>query len=193
MLTGTQLGSYGFELPGMTLSRVVERILTETGVVRLRVSSLQPQELNDDLLSLWSDRRLCPHFHIPLQSGSDTVLRRMRRRYTARLYAEAVETIRRRIPEVSITTDLIVGFPGETDDEFEETYHFCEQLGFSTAHVFPYSIRPGTSAAHFSLQVPADAKSDRAQRLLKLTGSQAKEFRSRFIGGVRPVLWKVPG
>ena len=190
VLTGTQLGSYGFDLSGITLTRLLERILSETDVLRLRVSSLQPQEMSEEMLALWSDRRLCPHFHIPLQSGSDTVLKRMRRRYTARLYGEAVETVRRSIPDVSITADVIIGFPGETDEEFEETYALCERLGFATVHAFPYSVRPGTSAAYLEGRVPPDVKSRRVQRLLGLADAQAGEFRRRSLGKVRPVLWE---
>jgi threonylcarbamoyladenosine tRNA methylthiotransferase MtaB len=190
VLTGTQLGSYGFDLADMGLARLLERILMETDVARLRVSSLQPQEISQGLLGLWSDRRLCPHFHLPLQSGSDTVLKRMRRRYTARLYAGAVELVRQRIPGVAITADVIAGFPGETDEEFEETYALCERVGFASMHVFPYSVRPGTSAAHFGDQVASEVKSRRAQALLELAETQETEFRTRSLGQVRPVLWE---
>jgi threonylcarbamoyladenosine tRNA methylthiotransferase MtaB len=213
VLTGTQLGSYGFDLADTDLVRLLERILIETDVARLRVSSLQPQEISDvgayrkgvgaysctplplryaptPLLELWSDRRLCPHFHLPLQSGSDTVLKRMRRRYTARLYAEAVELVRERIPDVAITADVIAGFPGETDEEFEETYALCQRVGFASMHVFPYSVRPGTSAAHFGDQVASEVKSRRAQALLELAETQEAQFRMRSLGQVRPVLWE---
>lgn len=111
-------------------------------MVRLRVSSLQPQEITSEMLGLWADRRLCPHFHLPLQSGSDAVLKRMRRRYTADLYSRTVETIWQSIPDVSITADVIVGFPGETDTDFQQSYTVCERAGFADMHVFPYSVRP---------------------------------------------------
>ena len=127
VLTGTQLGSYGFDLDGIDLQGLVARVLAETSIHRLRVSSLQPQEIGDDLLGLWADPRLCPHFHLPLQSGSDAVLRRMRRRYTAVRYLEAVEEIRSAVPGAAVTADVIVGFPGETDADFEQTYSVCEQ------------------------------------------------------------------
>ena len=122
VLTGTQLGSYGYELDGADLASMIERVLAETGVPRLRVSSLQPQEIDARLLELWSDPRLCPHFHLALQSGSDAVLSRMRRRYTASAYLEAVERIRHAVPDASVTTDVIAGFPGETSSDFEQTY-----------------------------------------------------------------------
>ena len=121
VLTGTQLGSYGFDLTGTNLKGLVELILRETKVKRLRISSLQPQEITLDLLELWDDRRLCPHFHIPLQSGSDYVLKRMRRRYTAAQYTEAVERVRTRVPQAAVTADVIVGFPQEGDQHFQES------------------------------------------------------------------------
>ena len=190
VLTGTQLGSYGFDLPDIDLTRLLERILRDSDIARLRISSLQPQDITAEMLALWSKDRLCPHFHMPLQSGSDTVLRRMRRRYTGTLYRETVEMIRRLVPDVSLTADVIVGFPGETDQQFEETYALCERVGFADMHVFPYSVRPGTSAAHFEGQVAPDVKSSRVQTLLTLGKHQAAEFRARFIGSVRPVLWE---
>ncbi len=115
VLTGTQLGSYGFDLPDVDLAGLLRRVLSETAVPRVRVSSLQPQEVVTDLLDVWKDRRLCPHFHMPLQSGSDGVLRRMRRRYSASGYAEAVRRIRGALPAASVTADVVVGFPGETE------------------------------------------------------------------------------
>ena len=190
VLTGTQLGSYGFDLPSMTLGRLLEYVLGETDVVRLRVSSLQPQEITPELLGLWTDRRLCPHFHVPMQSGSDGVLKRMRRRYTARLYASAVATIRETVPDVSVTTDLIVGFPGETDEEFEETCELFQRMKFASAHVFPYSVRPGTGAAHHAGRVSPEVATRRKQTLLQVGRKQAAEFRRRSLGQVRPVLWE---
>ena len=190
VLTGTQLGTYGFDLPDMTLTRLLEHILSETNVPRLRVSSLQPQEIGPDMLDLWRDHRLCPHVHMPLQSGSDMVLKRMRRRYTACQYAESVQTVRQRIPDVSITADVIAGFPGETDEDLWATYALCDQIGFADLHVFPYSVRPGTSAAYLDGQVAPQVKSRRVQALLKLAQSRAFEFRRRFLGKERPVLWE---
>ena len=190
VLTGTQLGSYGFDLPNSDLVRLVRHILLETDLVRLRVSSLQPQEIGPEFLSLWSNSRLCPHFHLPLQSGSDPVLKRMRRRYSARLYEETVAMIRARIPDASITTDVIVGFPGETDSDFRDTYALCERVGFASMHVFPYSKRPGTSAAHYGSQVAANIKSERVQSLLGLAEREAVRFREQFLGKERPVLWE---
>ncbi|HIC68361.1 MAG TPA: radical SAM protein [Candidatus Latescibacteria bacterium] len=190
VLTGTQLGSYGFDLPGLSLTRLLAQILSETDVPRLRVSSLQPQELLDDLVGLWEDRRLCPHFHLPLQSGSDAVLERMRRRYTSRQYADAVDTVRRALADVSVTADVVAGFPGETDEEFEETLSLCNEIGFADIHVFPYSVRPGTSAAHYDAQVASETKVRRVHALLELAELQTARFRKRQAGKVRPVLWE---
>ena len=190
VLTGTQLGSYGFDLAGASLTSLIGSILSDTTIERLRVSSLQPREITDDLLQLWIDKRLCPHFHIPLQSGSDPVLRRMRRRYSTNEYSESVQRIRQKIPNVSITADVIVGFPGETEEDFLATYELCERIGFTDMHVFPFSVRPGTSAAHYDAQVPAAVKSERMNALLKLARAQRSQFRSNILGETRSVLWE---
>ena len=190
VLTGTQLGSYGFDLEGETLAGLLRRVLAETDLARLRLSSLQPQDVDAELLSLWDDPRLCPHFHLPLQSGSDAILRRMRRRYTAERYADAVDAIRDAVPGVSVTADVIVGFPGETEADFEASYALCVQVGFADMHVFPYSARPGTSAAHFGGQVEPQTKAARVRRLLALGERQFAEFRRAARGEVRPVLWE---
>ena len=190
VLTGTQLGSYGFDLQGIDLTGLLKLILSETAVRRLRVSSLQPQEIDDALLGLWSDSRLCPHFHLPLQSGSDRVLQRMRRRYTAERYMKAVDMIRAYVPGAAVTADVIVGFPGESQADLERTYAFCEQVGFSAMHVFPYSVRPGTSASHFDSQVDAETKASGMRRLLSLAEAQSAAFRERSLGTTRTVLWE---
>jgi len=190
VLTGTQLGSYGFDLGQHNLAALMRGILQRTGVPRLRVSSLQPQDIDDELLELWSEPRLCPHIHMPLQSGSDRVLRRMRRRYTSSIYEATVERIRRRIGDVAITADAIVGFPGETAMDFEQTLRLCQRVRFADLHVFPYSSRPGTSAAHFPEAVAAGAKAARSRALLDLGASHAEAFRKALVGTTRSVLWE---
>ena len=190
VLTGTQLGSYGYELDGADLAGMIERVLGETDVTRLRVSSLQPQEIDARLLELWTDQRLCPHFHLALQSGSDAVLSRMRRRYTAAEYLDAVRRIRDAVPDASLTTDVIAGFPGETGSDFEQTYGLCERVAFAAMHVFPFSVRPGTSAAHYGGQVAEDVKRARTDALLALSQRLAADFRRGLEGAVRPVLWE---
>jgi len=139
---------------------------------------------------LWQDPRLCPHFHLPLQSGSAQVLEHMRRRYTPAKYARAVELVRSRVPGAAVTADVIAGFPGETQERFEETYRFCEGIGFAALHVFPYSVRPGTSAAHVDGQVEDAAKRERVARLLAQGKAQTARFQKGLAGSVRPVLWE---
>ena len=129
------------------------------GLARIRLGSLEPNYINDDFIKGIQDlEKVCSHFHIPLQSGSDTVLKRMNRKYTAQEYAEAIEKICQYYPEAAITTDVMVGFPGETDSEFQESLEFVKRIGFSRLHVFQYSPREGTLAANMSSQVPADEK-----------------------------------
>ena len=190
VLTGTQLGSYGFDLPDMSLVALIRQALAGTSVERLRVSSLQAQEISHELLDLWTDGRLCPHFHLPLQSGSDAVLSRMRRRYTAGQYVAAVAAIRDAVPGAAITADAIVGFPGETPYDFDQTMGVSDQVGFAAMHVFPYSARPGTSAAHYNGEVHPATKAARVGALMALAKDHAAWFRSGLLGQTRPVLWE---
>ncbi|MBI4299636.1 MAG: tRNA (N(6)-L-threonylcarbamoyladenosine(37)-C(2))-methylthiotransferase MtaB [Chloroflexi bacterium] len=193
VLTGTQPGYYGRDREGHAdadLSSLVRRILDETGIWRLRLSSLQPQNVTPELLALFADRRLCRHLHMPLQSGSDAVLQHMRRRYTVADYRRAVETARAAIPDLSITTDVIVGFPGETDAEFEESIGFCEALSFAAMHVFPCSRRPGTAAARLAEQVPRQVKKERSERMIEAAREMACRFRQGFLGRTLEVLWE---
>ena len=190
-LTGTQLGSYGFDLPDVEgLRDLIETILAETDVERLRVSSLQPQEIAPDLLELWRDPRLCPHFHMPMQSGSDAVLARMRRRYTAEEYRRTVADIYETIPHASVTADVIVGFPGETEEDHRRSVELCESLNLAGMHVFPYSVRPGTSAAHMTPLISPQSKQRRKAEMLELARQKASDFRRGALGSVRPVLWE---
>jgi threonylcarbamoyladenosine tRNA methylthiotransferase MtaB len=191
VLTGTQLGNYGRDLdasggPGPLLAALLAR----TAVPRIRLSSLQAQDINEGLLGLWDDSRLCRHFHLPLQSGSDRVLGAMRRRCSARQYLKAASLIRERVPDVAITTDVMVGFPGETEDDFQSTYRLCQEAGFAAIHVFPYSRRPGTAAALMRDQVPPAVKRHRRERMLTLARASADAFRARFQGRTMTVLWE---
>ncbi len=185
VLTGTRVGAYR-----PSLEFLIQRLLAETRVERLRLSSLQPQDIAPELLGLWRDERLCRHFHLPLQSGSDSVLRRMKRRYTAAEYEEAMTMIREAIPDVAITTDIMVGLPGESDDEFEESYRFCQRMGFANIHVFPFSERPGTLAAAMPEKINDRVKKERSQRMLKLARESSLGFRERFSGRTMTVLWE---
>jgi len=188
VLTGTEIGSYNDE--GAGLKGLLQRILKETEVARLRLSSLQPQEISPEFIGLWRDRRLCRHFHLSLQSGSDAVLSRMKRRYTVGDYQQAVASIRDTVPGAAITTDIIVGFPGETEAEFDESYQLCRQVGFARIHVFPYSPRRGTEAATMPDQIGDRVKRERSQRMLALAKESAQNFRRKFLGRTMPVLWE---
>ena len=189
-LTGTQLGSYGFDLPGANLLRLLERILAETAVERLRVSSLQAHEITAPLLELWRNPRLMPHFHIPLQSGCDSTLQAMRRRYDTTQFAASVALTRRMHPDAGITTDIIVGFPGETAADFDASIAFAATMQFSDIHAFPYSPRPGTSAAHFKATVAEPEKRARMGRMLTLSAQSRHDFRQSRLGTIRPTLWE---
>ncbi len=188
VLTGTEIGSYKYD--GTGLKQLIERLLIETQIKRLHLSSLQPKEITEDLLDLWSSPRLCRHFHIALQSGSDSVLRRMRRRYSLRDYRKAVAAIREKIPDVAITTDVMVGFPDESEEEFEESYSFCKEMTFAALHVFAYSPRPGTLAAKMPEKVNEKVKKQRSLRILELAAESADKFSQRFVGQTKEVLWE---
>ena len=192
VLTGTQLGNYGRDLgwDEQGPRRLMEALLERTGLPRIRLSSLQAQDISPALLRLWRDRRLCPHFHLPLQSGSDTVLARMRRRYTADRYRDAVALIREEVPDASVTTDVIAGFPGESDADFEATYRLCAGVGFAAIHAFPYSRRPGTGAALMPDHLPPPVRRRRVERLLALAEASSRAFRRRHLGRVMDVLWE---
>jgi len=188
VLTGTKVGSYKDD--GADLKDLVQRILTSTGIERLRLSSLQPSEISSEFLALWQDERLCRHFHLALQSGSETVLQRMRRSYTLDQYQRTINLIKEMIPEVAITTDIMVGFPGESDEEFEQSYSFCQQAGFANIHVFPFSSRPETAAAGMPEQIKDKVKRERNQRMLELSRSCRRRFCEQFLGQTMPVLWE---
>lgn len=188
VLTGVNLTYYGQEWGG-SLIDLLDRVL-DAGPERLRLSSLQPQAITRDLLRRWRDGRLCRHFHIAVQSGSDATLQRMGRRYSAPEYRAAVERIRQTTPRASITTDVMVGFPGETQDEFEESYGFCRETGFARIHVFQYSPRPGTAAARLPGAVPARVKAARSQRMLALASEASRAFAERHLGDGMGVLFE---
>ena len=188
VLTGTKVGSYRND--ATDLRDLVQLILGDTGIERLRLSSLQPSEISPELLALWQDERLCQHFHLALQSGSETVLHRMRRSYSLDQYQRTINLIKEQISEVGITTDIMVGFPGESDEEFEQSYSFCQQVGFSNIHVFPFSPRPETAAARMPKQIKDKVKQERNQRMLELSRSCRRRFCEQFLGQIMPVLWE---
>ena len=191
VITGTQLGAWGRDLdPLRKPHHLIAGILEETDVTRLRFSSLQPQDITPELLALWSDPRLMPHFHLALQSGSEDILALMRRRYTAKEFIEAAARIRAVVPDAAITTDVIAGFPGETGAHFAETSALCEEVGFARIHAFPYSQRVRTTAARMANQVPSDVRKERTAALMALGDQLSRRFRQRFVDTVRPVLWE---
>jgi threonylcarbamoyladenosine tRNA methylthiotransferase MtaB len=189
VLTGVHLGSWGQEM-GHHLRDLVKAILRETDVKRLRLSSLEPWDLNADFFSLWKDKRLMSHLHLPLQSGSESTLRRMARKSTTASFRVLVNAARTVMPEVAITTDIIAGFPGETEEEFAETLDFVKEIKFTGGHVFSYSARPGTGAARMKGQVKPELRKKRNHILQEAIEESAKAYREKFVGQKMSVLWE---
>jgi threonylcarbamoyladenosine tRNA methylthiotransferase MtaB len=184
VLSGINLGRWGRE-PGSTLrlAGLVRRILDETDVARLRLSSVEPMDFSDELLALMADsERIAKHVHAPLQSGSDKVLRRMHRKYRPRHYEGRVRLARQLMPYAAIGADVMTGFPGETEEEFQASYDFIDGLPFTYLHVFTFSARPDTPAAHMANQVPMTVRKERNRRLRELADAKNLAFRSSFVG-----------
>jgi threonylcarbamoyladenosine tRNA methylthiotransferase MtaB len=194
VLTGTNVGRYGYEVDRRRrLPELLRRVLDETPVRRLRLTSVEPSDLTPELLALWRDQpRLARHFHLALQSGSDPVLRAMRRRYNTAQFARAVARLRAVVPEVAITTDIIGGFPGETEADHAATLAFARAMAFSRIHVFPYSPRRGTPAAALPDQVPEAVRERRCAELRALGAELAAEYHRRWLGRTVAVLWEEP-
>jgi threonylcarbamoyladenosine tRNA methylthiotransferase MtaB len=191
VLSGVHLGSYGHDWEDRQgLFHLVHRLLNETDVARLRLSSLEPWDLDADFFSLWQNPRLGQHLHLPLQSGCDATLRRMSRRTNTATFAELVRVARAAIPDVSITTDIIVGFPGETEAEFDESLNFVKEMAFAKLHVFRYSRRDMTAAASMRGQIPPEVRAERSHRMHMLSGKLEQAFRQRFLGRTMDVLWE---
>ena len=191
VLTGVHLGSWGHDLtPRLRLEHLIRTLLAETDIPRLRLSSLEPWDLDESFFSLWQDTRLCRHLHLPLQSGSGTILRRMARKTTPESFARLVEQARAVMPDVAITTDVIVGFPGEGEAEFRESMEYVRELGFAGGHVFTYSERPGTAAARFPNQVPPEERKERNARMRAVLAQAARSYQARFLGAELEVLWE---
>ncbi len=193
VLTGIHLGLYGhdFKTEQNHLLDVISRISQIEGIERIRLSSIEALELTDELLNGVSRiRSFCYHFHIPLQSGCDAVLRRMNRRYTIDSFRNRINHIRNIMPDASITTDIIVGFPGETDEEFCETENFIHEMRFSKIHVFPFSPKTGTLAADMPNQIKKSIKNNRSHRLILLSEKLERDFRERFISTIKDVLFE---
>ncbi|MCL1975187.1 MAG: tRNA (N(6)-L-threonylcarbamoyladenosine(37)-C(2))-methylthiotransferase MtaB [Firmicutes bacterium] len=184
VLSGIHIGAYGEDLAtGQNLATLIESILALPGEFRLRLGSIEPQQFSTELLHLWaSEQRICPHLHIPLQSGSDKVLASMNRHYSSAEYAALLAKLRAKRHGCAITSDIMVGYPGESAEEFLTTLSFCEQMAFTRLHVFPYSPRPGTFAANLTQQIPRNEKQRRAALLGELAKELAAAYARSFIG-----------
>ncbi|MBR5154944.1 MAG: tRNA (N(6)-L-threonylcarbamoyladenosine(37)-C(2))-methylthiotransferase MtaB [Clostridia bacterium] len=193
VLTGIHIGSYGRDLKnGLSLIDVMEAVCSVEGIKRVRLGSVEPVVITEDFVNRAQKlKNLCPQFHLSLQSGSTKTLMRMKRRYTAEEYMQAVERLRVSIPDTSITTDIMVGFPGETDEEFKESYNFCKAVGFMQMHIFKYSKRPGTVAAGMPHQVPEQIKEERSQKLIALEAEMKKTFYDSYKGKTVEVLAEI--
>lgn len=190
VLTGIHIGLYGADFdPETSLVLLLEQLIALPGSVRYRISSLESAEITPELLDLMaSSDRIMPHLHIPLQSGCDAILKRMNRTYGAAAYRRVVEDCVARMPDIAIGADVLVGFPGEGEDEFAVTEKFLQDLPIAYLHVFPYSKRPGTVAAEMDGQVPKQVKEERVARLKQLDHQKRTAFYGRFLGETRPVL-----
>lgn len=193
VLTGIHITSYKDGATGADLMALVEKINRVDGIERIRLGSLEPMFITREFIEQARGiTKLCPHYHISLQSGSAETLKRMNRRYTPEDFRQIVTALKEEIPDVAITTDVMVGFPGETEQEFEESYAFCEEMGFLWAHVFKYSPRKGTQAARFKDQVPPEVKEERSRAMIALAEKNREAFFRRFVGTTQKVLFEQP-
>lgn len=186
VLTGVNIGRYQWE--GYNFEKLVEKVLDVPGDFRVRISSIEPDGFGNRFFDLLSHPKMCPHLHLCLQSGSDKVLLQMRRMYNSKTYVEMVEKIKTHHPDFNFTTDVIVGFPGETDADFEATCSMIRQVGFSHVHTFPYSVRDHTRAARMSEQVPERVKAQRSQMIRDIAEENKRIYRQSFVGKEQVVL-----
>ena len=189
VLTGIHLGDYhpdGEEK--RDLGDLLAALLHETDIARIRVSSLEPEDFRLEWLELWENPRMCRHLHLPMQSGSDYILRRMARRYNSTRYHSIVTAARRLVPGIAISTDIITGFPGESESDFEQTYQLAAEMQFAKAHIFRFSPRQGTAAARMKGQIKEEVKKARSERLLALNEQDSQRFRQQFLGETVQVL-----
>lgn len=191
ILTGIHVASYGKDLKDLALIDVIEKISEIDGIERIRLSSVEPNLIDEDFMKrIVKAKKVCDHFHLSLQSGSNSVLKRMNRKYTVEEFEEKTRIIREFMPDAGLTTDIIVGFPGETDEEFKETLEFVKRIGFSKIHVFKYSPRKGTPAAESKDQINGIIKKERSRVLIELAEDLMESFNSRFIGESLEVLFE---
>lgn len=194
VLTGIHTGGYGEDMKNYNLAQLLRDIEKNvTGLKRLRISSIEASQITDEVIEVLQQSKIVVrHLHIPLQSGSNSVLKRMRRKYTMEFFADRLNRLRVALPDLAITSDVIVGFPGETEEEFMETYHFIKEHRFSELHVFPYSKRTGTPAARMEDQIDEEVKNERVHRLISLSDQLAKEYASQFEGEVLEIIPEEP-
>jgi len=189
VLTGVHLGDYHpDDDERRDLGDLIATLLRETDIPRIRVSSLEPEDFRLEWLELWDNPRMCRHLHLPMQSGSDNILRRMARRYKSARYRDIITTAKHLVSGIAISTDIITGFPGESDDDFAQTYQLAAELQFAKAHVFRFSPRQGTPAARMRGQIREDIKKSRSERLLALNEADSQRFRQQFLGQTMQVL-----
>lgn len=190
VLTGIHTGGYGEDLKNYNLAQLLRDLEQQVvGLKRLRISSIEASQLTDEVIEVLRNSEIVVrHLHIPIQSGSDTVLKRMRRKYTMEFFADRLVQLRKALPDLAITSDVIVGFPGETEEEFMETYRFIQEYKFSELHVFPYSQRTGTPAARMEDQIDEEVKNERVHRLIALNDQLAKEYASNFEGELLEII-----
>jgi len=189
VLTGVHLGDYHPDDDARCdLGDLITTLLRETAIPRIRVSSLEPEDFRLEWLELWENPRMCRHLHLPMQSGSDTILRRMARRYKSARYRDIITTAKRLVPGIAISTDIITGFPGESDEDFALTYQLAAELQFAKTHVFRFSPRQGTAAARMRGQIREEVKKARSERLLALNEADSRRFREQFLGQTVQVL-----
>ena len=196
-LLGQNVNAYHGEGPGgaaWSLAQLIRHLARIEGLARLRYTTSHPRDMSDDLIAAHAEeQKLMPYLHLPFQAGCDRILGAMNRKHTARDYLDLVCRIRAAQPQIALSTDIIVGFPGETDAEFEETLRLTEEVGFAQAYSFKYSARPGTPAAKLGEQVPDEVKSARLARVQELLEAQQAAFNARWVGCTLPVLFEKPG
>jgi threonylcarbamoyladenosine tRNA methylthiotransferase MtaB len=189
VLTGIHTAGYGEDLEDYNFARLLADLEQIEGLKRLRISSIEASQITDEVLDvLKHSQKICRHLHIPLQAGDDEILKRMRRKYTTAEYRTKIETVRKVLPDFALTSDVIVGFPGETEEQFMNTYTFIEELRFAELHVFPYSPRTGTPAARMKDQVPPSIKQERVDRLIALSAQLSRTYAANFEGQILEVI-----
>jgi len=189
VLTGIHTGGYGEDLEDYNLAKLLVDLHQVEGLKRIRISSIEASQITDEVIEVINNSdKVCRHLHVPLQAGDDEVLKRMRRKYTTAEFMEKMVKVREALPGVAITTDVIVGFPGETEEQFMNGYHFIKQIDFAELHVFPYSMRTGTPAARMPDQVPEEVKKERVAKLIQLNQELSQSYAERFVGEVLEVI-----